>query len=197
MEAKEVIEKILSEARSEADEIKKKAQVEADDYTKETEQQLSDFDKQTQQLAQNAADDKRQRILAASRMKNRKDVLAAKQKVLERVFENARESILSLDRDSYRGLFKHLISSAVQNGDEELIAGRDEDVLDASLAEELNSDPAFENAANLSFSQEKGDFDRGVLVRRGDVRINISLDVLLQMARENLETEIASELFAG
>ncbi|MFI4912123.1 MAG: V-type ATP synthase subunit E [Sedimentisphaeraceae bacterium JB056] len=196
MEAKEVIEKILSEAREEADAIIKKAEQEVSEFNEETEKLLADFDKQSETLAKNAADDKKQRILASARMKSRKDILSSKQKVLAEVFENARQKLLDTDRDSYRNLYKKLISSAVENGDEVVIAGRKEDVIDASLTEEINADPGFEKASNLTFSQERGDFDRGVVLKRGDVRVNISVSVLLQMARESLETTIATELFA-
>jgi V/A-type H+/Na+-transporting ATPase subunit E len=195
MEAKEVIDKILSEAQSEADEIMDEGRKKADEYKKATQEQLDDFDNQSEQLAAKAAEDKKQRILAAMRMKNRKDVLSSKQDVLAKVFDNAREKLLGMDRQSFRSLFKTLICSAVQTGEEEIIAGRSEDVLDGSLIDEINSDPDFEKASGLSFSGQKGDFDRGVVVRRGDVRTNISVEVLLQMARENLETEIATELF--
>ena len=196
MEAKEVIDKILSEAKNEANDILNKAKQEVADYQKQTASQLADFDKQSEQLAADAADDKKRRILAAARMKSRKDLLFTKQKVLSEVFEAAKQKLISMDTDSYRKLFTELICSAVESGDETVIAGKDETLIDADLIEKINQDDSLKNASNLKFAKEKGEFDRGVILVRGDVRVNISIEVLLQMARESLETAIASELFA-
>lgn len=195
MEAKEVINKILSEAEAQADEIIAQANKELADYNRQTEQQLSEFSQRSSQLAQSEADDKKQRMLASARMNSRKQILTAKQKVLSDVFAKAGEKLLAMGSDSYKELFTRLIYSAIESGDETVAVGRREDVLDASFVEQLNSQYKGEIPLKLKFSEQRGDFDRGVLLKRGDVRVNISVEVLLQMARESLETAIAGELF--
>jgi V/A-type H+/Na+-transporting ATPase subunit E len=195
MEAKEVIEKIQAEAKSEADAILKEAAQQAADYNKQTQEQLAEFDKQTEHLAQAAADDKKQRILAAARMKRGKDKLSAKQKVLTKIFEAAKENMLSMDKSAYRDMFKRLICTAVESGEETVIAGQKEKIIDASVIDQINQDEK-SKAEKLKFADEKGEFDYGVCLIKGDVRTNITVDVLLQTARENLETKIAASVFA-
>ncbi len=194
MEAKEVISKILSEANAGSDEIIAKANEEAAEYNMQTDEQLAAFDERSRQLAASHADDKKQRMLASSRMKSRKEILTAKQEVLSNVFATAKQRLIEMDGDSYQQLFKRLIISAVESGDETIIAGRKEDVLDASLVEQINAEKK-DAGWKLELSKDRGDFDRGALLVRGNVRVNIAVDVLLQMAKDSLETEIAAQLF--
>jgi len=194
MEAKEVISKILSEANAKADELLSKANQEVAEYNRQTDEQVAAFDERSRQIAASQAEDKKQRMLASARMQCRKDILTAKQKVLSNVYAAAKKRLLDMDGDSYKQLFKRLIISAVESGDEVVITGRKETVLDAAFVEQINSEKK-EASWKLQLSNDKGDFDRGVLLVRGNVRVNISVDVLLQMAKDSLETTIATELF--
>ncbi len=194
MEAKEVISKILSEANAKADEIIAKGGEEVAEFNKQTDEQLGDFQERSRQMADTQAEDKKQRLLASSRMQSRKQILAAKQEVLSNIYASAKRHLLEMDGDSYRQLFKRLIISSVESGDEVVMTGRKEDVLDASFVEQINAEKK-DAGWKLELSKDKGDFDKGVLLVRDKVRVNISVDVLLQMAKDSLETEIAAELF--
>lgn len=196
MEAKEVINKILSEAKSQADEIIRQAEKELAEYNAASKQQADEFSQQSAQIAQNQAQDRKQRILASARMNSRKQILAAKQKVLGEVFADARRRLEAMEPAQYQELFAKLICAAVESGDETVVAGRRENILDAAFVEKINAQYKGKTPAKLKLADKKGDFDRGVILERGSVHVNISVDVLLQMARENLETSIAAELFA-
>jgi vacuolar-type H+-ATPase subunit E/Vma4 len=44
-------------------------------------------------------------------------------------------------------------------------------------------------------ADEKQDLGAGFILRRGKIKTNVSLDVLLERARKELEIELAKELF--
>ncbi len=49
---------------------------------------------------------------------------------------------------------------------------------------------------NLKLSDEKADFKAGFVLKEGKIKINVSIDVLLTQARQELEIELAKELFS-
>ena len=48
---------------------------------------------------------------------------------------------------------------------------------------------------NLHLARDRADIDGGFILRRGKVQINVSVEVLIQRAHEELEMELTSELF--
>jgi vacuolar-type H+-ATPase subunit E/Vma4 len=78
MEAEQVVEKILADAKAEADKLKKQARdKEAAEQAKLTEQ-LERYKKETEILAKKAGEDEKSHILAAARMDIAKQFLAEK-----------------------------------------------------------------------------------------------------------------------
>jgi len=86
MEAKQVVEKILSDARAEAEKIKNQAQEKEAAEQAKLDEQLAQYKEQTKVLAQNAAEAKRSHLLSAARMEIAKQFLAEKRKILDQVF---------------------------------------------------------------------------------------------------------------
>jgi V/A-type H+-transporting ATPase subunit E len=48
---------------------------------------------------------------------------------------------------------------------------------------------------NLHLARDRADISGGFILRRGQVQINASIEVLIQRAREELEMELTNELF--
>ena len=78
MEAKQVVEKILADARAEADKIKKQADDKEADEKAKLSEKLDEYKKQTKTLAKQAAEDEKSHILAAARMNIAKELLSEK-----------------------------------------------------------------------------------------------------------------------
>ena len=104
MDAEQVVQKILSEARSEADKIKAQANEKAAAQQDELAGELAKFQKETEQKTQAAAEDKIERMLASARMEIKKDILTAKVSLLDEVFQKASEQIKKLPKDKYQEL---------------------------------------------------------------------------------------------
>ena len=197
MEAQQVIEKILSDAKAEAAKIGQEARDKQAGEQAGLEQQLGDYRAQTKALAEKAGRDEKLHILAAARMQIAKEYLAEKRKILDEVFEQARRRVQSLPDGEYRGLMAHLMLAAVETGEQEVVIGNKEGRIDDSLLREVNGKLAACGKGNLRLSQQRRNFAGGFILKRGKIKTNVSIDVLLDRARKELEIELAGQLFEG
>ncbi len=195
MEAQQVIEKILADAKAEAEKITQQAQEKQADEQAKLDEQLVEYRKQTETLAEKAARDESSHLLAAARMQIAKEYLAEKRRILDDVFEQARERLRNLPDEEYCGLMKQLMLEAVETGEEEVIVDAQEDRIDASFIEQANSKLAKTGKGNLKLAPDKHNLGAGFLLRQGKIKTNVSVDVLLDQTRKDLEIELAKELF--
>lgn len=195
MEAQQVVEKILADAKAEAQKIKQAAdEKEAAEQAKLT-GQLDEYNKQTQDIAQKRADDEKLHILAAARMDISKQMLAEKRKILDEVFEKVRSRFEKLPDEEYSKLITKLMLEAVETGDEEVIVDKDEKRIDEKFISRINSRIDKKGKGKLKMAGERQNIGAGFVLKRGKIKVNVSIEVLLQQARGKLETELAKELF--
>jgi len=197
MEAEQVVEKILADAKAEAEKIKKEAQgKEAAEQAKLSEQ-LDKYRKQTELLAKKAGEDEKSHILAAARMDIAKEYLAEKRKILDEVFEQARRQLQNLPDEGYRALIKKLILDASETGDEEVVVDTNENRINQEFIKQINRELGPGCKGNLRLSDQRQDLGAGFILKRGKIKTNVSLEVLLDRARKELEIDLAKEMFAG
>lgn len=197
MEAEQVTEKILADARAEAEKISEQAQEQEAAEQAKLDEQLGRYHQQTQVLAEKAGEDERSHILAAARMDIAKEYLAEKRNVLDEVFERARGQLQNLPDDQYRALCSKLMLDVVESGDEEVVVDTDESRIDHHFIKQINRELGPGYKGNLRLSEERMDLGGGFILRRGKIKTNVSLDVLLEQARKELEIELAGELFGA
>ncbi len=195
MDAEQVINKIISEANQNADSIKQQAQNEVDQQNKDLQNELDDFEKQTQKMAEQAAQDKTDRMLAQSRMQNQKKILKAKVEVLDQIFSSAAEKIAQMPDDQYNSLMTNLMEKAIETGDEEVIVGKNETRINQDFIKQLNRKLGSGYKGNLRLSSEKTDIGAGFILRRQKIQMNVSVEVLIDRVREEIEPQIVNLVF--
>ena len=197
MDAEQVTRKILADAQAEADKIAGQAGEKEQAEQAEFDQQLDEYRKQTETLAEKAGEEKKAHILAAARMEVAKEYLAEKRKILEEVFGAAREQLLGLADGEYCRIMTKLMLDAVETGDEEVIVDNNETRIDRSFIKHINRQlgPGFQG--NLRLAEERQNLGAGFILRRGKIKNNVSIEVLLSQARKELEIELAKGLFEG
>jgi V/A-type H+-transporting ATPase subunit E len=193
MSANQVIDKILSEAQSQAEQIKKQADEKNAKEKQKFQAELDSYNKETDRLKNKAFEEAKSQTLASARMQIAKNGLKVKKDLLDETFNMAAEKIMNMDAADYQGLMEKLILSAVQSGDEELVVDKNEGRIDAGFVERLNS--KLSDKGRLKLSDSRADIGAGFILQKGRVRVNGSLKVLIDTARENLQTELAGELF--
>jgi V/A-type H+-transporting ATPase subunit E len=195
MNAEPVLEKILSDARAEAEKIKNAAEVKRSEEQSQIDEQLREYRKQTDMLAQKAGEEKKAHLLAAARMDIAKQLLAEKRKILDEVFDKARQQVENLSDEQYCKLMTRLMLEAVETGDEEVIIDNEERRINQNFIENINQQLASGRKGNLKLSEDRDNIEAGFILKRGKIKNDVSVEVLLAQARRELEIELAKELF--
>jgi V/A-type H+/Na+-transporting ATPase subunit E len=191
MNADQVVEKILSQAREEAKKITAAAHEAAQKENQRLEKETADYRRDTNKLAEAAGQDKLSRMLAASRMQNAKDILSAKGRILDELFARVKQRVEQLPDNEYLELMKRLLQKCVQSGHEEVIIGKNEARINQAFINKVNT----EAKSDLRLSEIREDIGGGFILSSGKVRINSSTDVLVNQLRDKMEMELAAELF--
>ncbi len=197
MGAEKVIEKILADAKAEAQKIKQQAQEKQAAEQAKLNEQLGEYNEQTRLLAEKRAGDEKLHILATARMDIAKQLLTEKRKILDEVFDQARQQLQNLSDEQYCKLMTKLMLEAVETGDEEVVVGKEEKRIDQQLINKVNEQLNSNKKGNLKLSDERQDIEGGFILKRGKIKNNVSIEVLLAQARKELEIELAKELFGN
>jgi len=195
MEAVQVVDKILADAKAEAAKIKKQAEENEAAEQAKLSKQLDEYNKQTEIMAKKAGEDEESHILAAARMDIAKQLLAEKRRILDEAFKQARQQLRDLPDEEYRALFTKMMLETVETGDEEVIVDKNDNRINQDLIDQVNQKLSSKEKGNLKLSAEKQDIGAGFILKRGQIKTNVSLDVLLDQARKELEIDLAKELF--
>ncbi len=195
MNAEQVVEKILSQARGETEKLLSEARFRAGDEKSRLEEELSKFNAHTQKLAEQAAQDKTSRMLAAERMSQAKALLAAKNRLFDELFECVRGKIENLDAGRYAELIAGLLKRAAGTGEKEVIIGKNENRIGPELIGRVNGELG--RRAHLELAEVRADIAGGFILSCGNVRVNASIEVIVGQLREQTEIELAGQLFGN
>jgi len=197
MTIKEIKERIISDAQIKSNEIIFKAESNAKKIInkgkKEAENAKVDI------LSKNRQEGllKKNKILTEANLNAKKAILSEKQVIIEKVFNKALENILNLEDLEYCKFIKKIILNNVEDGNETIYTSEaDKKRISKVFIDDINRElknkgKKGELTLNASYIQVKG----GVIIGSGSIRKNISLELLLQKAREEYETEINNQLF--
>lgn len=185
-DAEERKEKILAAANEEKAEIISKKNKEA----KALEAEM--IEKATRE-----AQTRKERVISGAELQARNQKLEAKQTVIDEVFKMSVDSLCALDDSALKTFVKDSILALGVAGDEKLIlndAGKK--VIDATLMQEINSALVAEGKkGELTISEVTGNFLGGFILEKDGIEINNTFEALVSSLREELEFEVAKELF--
>lgn len=193
MDANQVVEKILNEAKAAADKIRADADAKLNALNAAAEQELSAYEQQTQQLCEKAAAENKERILATARMAALREETETKRVLLNKVIEKTAERIRAMNDAEYLDLMEGLLIRSVTTGGEELVVGKNEGRLNEDFVRRVNE--KLGEKGKLQLSGQRADIEAGFILRQGKRRINASLDVMLKVAAQELEGRLSEILF--
>ena len=128
-----------------------------------------------------------------ARMEGRKAMLAAKQELVGRCFDAAQERIVSLPEDRYVAFLAKLAAEAAVTGDEEIILNaRDRQRLGEKLVRAAND---LLPEGRMTLSEKTGDFAGGLILHRGSIEVNCTVELLVELSRNELSARVAEILF--
>ncbi|MDD4568918.1 MAG: V-type ATP synthase subunit E family protein [Tepidanaerobacteraceae bacterium] len=190
-------EKIMEEARAEKQKLIEDTQAKARDIKAKYERQAEEMRQDILERAKKTADEKKRRILSMAQLENRKAVLQVKQQIIDEVFIKAKENLKKLPDEDYQKLFGEMLVKSVISGNEELIISeQDKNRISPDFLNKVNEYLKSQGMqGNLKISETCGQMIGGFILKSEDLEVNNTFDSLINMEREELETEIAKILF--
>ena len=138
-----------------------------------------------------ACQDQEDSALRISRMEARKSVLSVKQEMVEKSFDLAVQQIVALPDEKYTAFLANLVKKAGPAGDEEIILNAaDRARVGEALLKAVNADDA-----KMKLSDETRDIKGGLILRRGSIETNCSVELLVELCRGELSAKLADVLF--
>ena len=129
-----------------------------------------------------------------ARMEGRKSLLAEKQQLVKESFRKAQEQIVSLPAEQYVPFLAKLAAKAAVTGDEEIVLNAaDRERYGEKIAAAANALLGEKGA--LTLSDRTGDFAGGLILRRGAIEANCTVELLVELSQSELSAQVAQLLF--
>ena len=129
-----------------------------------------------------------------ARMEGRKSLLAEKQQLVKESFRKAQEQIVSLPAEQYVPFLARLAAKAAVTGDEEIVLNAaDRERYGEKILAAANALLGEKGALRLS--ERTGDFAGGLILRRGAIEANCTVELLVELSQSELSAQVAQLLF--
>jgi V/A-type H+-transporting ATPase subunit E len=190
--------KILEDAKNKAFEIEEQARQEArsitDQALKEAEIKKAEILKKAEAEGQEVY----RRLISVAGLEARKEILKAKQDMVEEAFAKAVEKITGLPDTDYQKMLEEMVAGAASDGTGEiLLSERDIKRVDKNFADNINRHvkTAGKNG-ELVLSNENIQTAGGFVLRYGDMEINGTFEIVFDMLRPQIENDVVNILFS-
>lgn len=188
-----ITQRIERDARAEIDGLLQEAGKKADGVRAEAERQAAERLRLGRAQNVEAARLHRDRLVSAAEMEARQMQLAAKQEALEESFSQALQRLLALPEPEMVELLASFAAKNAEDGREELILSPGaREAIGEKVTERAN---ALRPGAAFTLSEETREID-GVILRRGNIEINGSLEIGMRELKQRLAPAVADILFA-
>jgi len=195
--AEKIRNKILEDAKSKALAIEEQAKLEAKEILADASKTAEAKSAQILKRAENDSAEVYRRLISIGGLEGRKEILRAKQEVVDNAFRLAMEKIISLPDAQYQELLETMIADAASNSTGEiLISERDSSRINSNFADNINKQlKSAGKTGTLTLSKDRINASGGFVLRYGDMEVNSTLEILFETLRSQLESEVVKTLF--
>lgn len=176
-------QKILGDAKRQAEAVMAEAAQRNEGIVSSRVREANDKKKRIVDRAALEASTMKDRAISNAELKVRDEILKAKQEIMDRVFRLAKDRLMKLDEDKYIKFLENAVKRLSLKGSEMLV-----------LPEAMKNGA---KALDLPIRISEDTVESGFLLKDKDIIINYTFDSLVDYLREELEVEIALELFKG
>ncbi|MGG7178643.1 V-type ATP synthase subunit E [Clostridium paraputrificum] len=143
------------------------------------------------------AQTRKERVISGAELTARNEKLKAKQAIIQDVFVKSVEELCKLGKDKYVSFIKDSILKLDIAGDEKLILNEEgKKIVDGALISEINRELVSKGKkGEITLSTEIGNFKGGFILEKAGIEINNTFEALVDSLKEELEFEVARELF--
>ncbi len=189
--------KIIKDAEVKKIEILNEATVKTDEIIKKKTEEANKKASSILQKAEMESKTIKERIISKTDLEIRNKKLLAKQQVIEKVFEAAKEKLKAMNAEEFTKFIKNSIMALDIHGDEEIIINPvDRDKLPEKFLAEVNKALISKGKlGNLKFNVKTHEIDGGFILSKNGIEINNSFDELVNSLKYELEYEVGKILF--
>ena len=189
--------KILKDAEERKDSILAEAESERAKILEKKNKEAVALESQMLEKAKMEAQTRKERVISGAELTARNEKLKAKQSVIKEVFEMSVDELCKLSDKEYVSFIKNNILSLDIEGDENLILNEEgKKLVDGDLLKEINKELASKGKkGGLTLVAENGSFRGGFVLEKNGIEINNTFEALVNSLKEELEFEVARELF--
>jgi len=177
-----LVQKILDDAKERADAIIEDANKVKDEIIDAKVKEANEKKEKILERATAEAELLKERVISGAELKVRNEKLKAKQTVIDRVFNLAKEKLENLDEEKYISYLTNTIKTLTLSGNEVLVVTK-------NMKDKVKR-------LKIPIKVSDSEFvDSGFLIKGKGIMLNYTFDSLIDYYREELETEIAQSLF--
>jgi len=189
--------KIIKDAEVKKIEILNEATVKADEIIKKKTEEANKKASSILQKAEMESKTIKERIISKTDLEIRNKKLLAKQQVIEKVFDAAKEKLKAMNAEEFTKFIKNSIMALDIHGDEEIIINPvDREKLPEKFLDEVNKSLISKGKlGNLKFNVKTHEIDGGFILSKNGIEINNSFDELVNSLKYELEYEVGKILF--
>lgn len=188
-----IIAHIQADAKAQADAILAQAEQQCASIREDYEKKASAAYGDKIRAGVKECQDKVDSIERIAQMEAKKAVLALKQEMVSASFDKARDIIVGLPKEQYAAFLAKLAAQAAVTGDEEvLLNGRDRDTVGPAAVKAANETLG---AGRLTLAADAGNFAGGLILRRGNIEVNCTVELLVELCRADMSAQLAGVLF--
>ena len=189
-----IIAHIQSDAQAQCDAVLAAAKEKCDAIREDYAKQAAEAYAERIRAGVKSCADEGESAARLGRMEAKKTLLAVKQEMISRSFDEAAKQLVSLPEEQYVALLAKLAAAASVTGEEEIVL---------NAADRARVGEAVVKAANeklgekgkLTLSDAAGEFDGGLILRRGNIEVNCTSSLLVELCRGEMSAAIAGVLF--
>jgi len=186
--------RIAADVEREIQEISAQAAAQADEILANYKQQGHKEAESIVTRGKKSAEERQERLAGVAQLEARKAELAAKQKMIERAFDEAREKLANLPEKEYVELLAKLAVKASSSGKEQVIFSQKDRAKYGKQAVTAANE-ALGAKGKLTLSEESRPMEGGLILQEGDVEVNCTFETLLRLQHSTLSLEVAKLLF--
>ena len=187
-----IIAHIQADAKAQADAILAQAEQQCASIREDYEKKASAAYGDKIRAGVKECQDKVDSIERIAQMEAKKAVLALKQEMVSASFDKARDMIVGLPKEQYAAFLAKLAAQAAVTGDEEvLLNGRDRDTVGPAAVKAANETLG---AGRLTLAADAGNFAGGLILRRGNIEVNCTVELLVELCRADMSAQLAGVL---
>ncbi len=188
-----IIAHIQADANAQADAILKEAEAKCAAIREAYEQQAKEAYAEKIRAGVKANQDRLESMDRLAKMEGRKAILALKQDMVNESFDLATEKLVNLPEAQYVAFLAKLASEASVTGDEQIVLNaRDRKAVGEKVVAAANEKL---QGGRLTLAPEAGDFKGGLILRRENIAVNCTAELLVDLCRDEMAAELAGVLF--